>query len=351
MSQSTETNRRIVLASRPQGAPTQENFRQEQQSVPQPGKGEILLRTIWLSLDPYMRGRMSDAPSYVAPYEVGDVLGAGTVAVVEQSQHDDYAPGDWVVSQSGWQDYAISNGEGLYKLSGPVLKHPSWALGMLGMTGFTAYMGLLDIGKPQPGETVVVAAATGAVGSMVGQIAKIKGCRVIGIAGGEEKCRYATETLGFDACLDHRSDDLADTLKQHCPQGIDVYFESVGGKVFDAVLPLMNTKGRIPVCGLIADYNSGADLPEGPNRLPLFQSAILRKRLHVQGFIINQDYPNDFDGFFKQMSQWIEEDRLVFREHTVEGLENAVPAFIGLLAGKNFGKVVVRIADDQPESK
>lgn len=349
MSQSTESNRRIVLASRPHGAPTEENFRQDRQAVPQPRDGELLLRTVWLSLDPYMRGRMSDAASYVAPYALGEPLGAGTVAVVKQSNHADYAEGDWVVSQNGWQDYAISDGSGLYKLNGPVLEHPSWAVGMLGMTGFTAYMGLLDIGKPQPGETVVVAAATGAVGSMVGQIAKIKGCRVIGIAGGEEKCRYATETLGFDICLDHRDKNLAATLKEHCPQGIDVYFESVGGKVFDAVLPLMNTQGRIPVCGLIADYNS-TDLPDGPNHLPLLQSAILRKRLRVQGFIISQDYADRFDEFFQQMSRWVAEERLIFREDIVDGLENAVPAFIGLLAGKNFGKLVIRVADDQPGS-
>ena len=201
------------------------------------------------------------------------------------------------------------------------------------MTGFTAYMGLLDIGNPQPGETVVVAAATGAVGSVVGQIAKLKGCKVVGIAGGAEKCRYAKETLGFDHCVDHRQDDLAEQLKQHCPDGIDVYFENVGGKVFNAVLPLMNTKGRIPVCGLIADYNS-TDLPEGRDHLPLLQSAILRKRLRVQGFIINQDYGDRFDEFFRQMSQWVAEDRLVFREHIVDDLENAPEAFTGMLEGK-----------------
>ncbi|WP_312041524.1 NADP-dependent oxidoreductase [Erwinia sp.] len=347
MPQDKQTNRRIVLASRPHGAPGEANFRLESEHVPTPGKGQVLLRTIWLSLDPYMRGRMSDAPSYVPPVAVNDVMGAGTVAIVEQSNHEDYQPGDWVVSQSGWQDFALSDGKDLFKLSGPVLKHPSWALGMLGMTGFTAYMGLLDIGNPQPGETVVVAAATGAVGSMVGQIAKLKGCYVVGIAGGEEKCRYAEEVLGFDRCLNHRSGDLAESLKRYCRDGIDVYFESVGGPVFDAVLPLMNTKGRIPVCGLIADYNS-TDAPEGPNRLPLFQSAILRKRLHVQGFIINQDYGHRFEEFFQQMSQWVAEDRFVFREDIVDGLDNAPETFIGMLEGKNFGKVLIKVAGDQP---
>lgn len=348
MSQRKETNRRVMLASRPKGAPTDDNFRLENGEVPEPGDGELLLRTVWLSLDPYMRGRMSDAPSYVEPYNVDEVLGAGTVAVVEQSRHPDYAAGDWVVSQSGWQDFALSNGEGLKKLSGPVLEHPSWALSLLGMTGFTAYMGLLAIGNPQPGETVAVAAATGAVGSVVGQIAKLKGCRVVGIAGGEEKCRYAKEELGFDECVNHHRDDFADQLKQRCPKGIDVYFESVGGKVFNAVLPLMNTLGRIPVCGLIADYNEN-NAPEGKDHLPLFQSAILRKRLHVQGFIINQDFGDRFDEFFRQMSQWVAEDRFVFREDIVDGLEKAPQTFIGMLEGKNFGKVVVRVADDKPK--
>lgn len=347
MPQQKERNRRVLLASRPHGAPTEANFRFDTQPVPAPDDGEVLLRTVYLSLDPYMRGRMSDAPSYVEPFAVDDVLGGGTVAIVEQSKHADYHPGDWVVSQSGWQDYALSDGKGLVKLQGPVLEHPSWGLSLLGMTGFTAYMGLLDIGNPQPGETVVVAAATGAVGSVVGQIAKLKGCKVVGIAGGAEKCRYAKETLGFDHCVDHRQDDLAEQLKQHCPDGIDVYFENVGGKVFNAVLPLMNTKGRIPVCGLIADYNS-TDLPEGRDHLPLLQSAILRKRLRVQGFIINQDYGDRFDEFFRQMSQWVAEDRLVFREHIVDDLENAPEAFTGMLEGKNFGKLVIRVASDQP---
>lgn len=347
MSQLKDTNRRVVLASRPHGAPTEANFRLEHQHVPQPADGEVLLRTIWLSLDPYMRGRMSDAPSYVPPIAVNDVMGAGTVAVVEQSKHADYAVGDWVVSQSGWQDFALSDGSGLFKLSGPVLKHPSWALGMLGMTGFTAYMGLLDIGQPQAGETVVVAAATGAVGSIVGQIAKLKGCHVVGIAGGSEKCRYAKEVLGFDHCVDHRQDDLGEKLKRYCPQGIDVYFENVGGKVFDAVLPLMNSKGRIPMCGLIADYNATGP-STGPDRLTQFQSAILRKRLRVQGFIITQDYPHRFEEFFRQMSQWVAEDRFVFREDVVDGLDNAPETFIGMLEGKNFGKVVIRVATDKP---
>ncbi|MCU5774241.1 NADP-dependent oxidoreductase [Erwiniaceae bacterium BAC15a-03b] len=350
MSQQKDTNRRVVLASRPHGAPVEANFRTEHQHIPQPAEGEVLLRTIWLSLDPYMRGRMSDAPSYVPPIGINEVMGAGTVAIVEQSNHSDYAPGDWVVSQNGWQDYALSRGNGLFKLTGPVLKHPSWALGMLGMTGFTACMGLLDIGQPQAGETVVVAAATGAVGSIVGQIAKLKGCHVVGIAGGAEKCRYAEEVLGFDACLDHQNDDLAEKLKRYCPDGIDVYFENVGGKVFNAVLPLMNSKGRIPLCGLVADYNATEAAP-GPDRLPQFQDTILRKRLRVQGFIVTQDYGHRFEEFFRQMSQWVAEDRFVFREDVIDGLDNAPETFIGMLEGRNFGKVLVRVAADKPGGK
>ena len=247
MSLSSTQNRQWVLASRPHGAPTVENFRLEKTSVPQPEEGQLLLRTVYLSLDPYMRGRMSDAPSYSPPVEIGAVMVGGTVSRVEQSQHPDYPVGEWVLSYSGWQDYALSDGTGLVKL-GSNPQHPSWALGILGMPGFTAYMGLLDIGQPKSGETLVVAAATGPVGATVGQIGKIKGCHVVGIAGGAEKCRHAVEVLGFDRCIDHHADDFAQQLKQACPEGIDIYYENVGGKVFDAVLPLLNTSARVPVC-------------------------------------------------------------------------------------------------------
>jgi len=341
-----QVNRRIVMASRPHGAPTPENFRLETHPVPEPKDGEILLRTVWMSLDPYMRGRMSDGPSYFPPLQVGETMNGGTVSIVEVSKHPDYKKGEWVVGYSGWQDYATSNGTGVYKLSGPALKHPSWGVGLLGMPGFTAYQGLIDIGNPQAGETVVVAAATGAVGSVVGQVAKLKGCHVVGIAGGAEKCRYAVESLGFDQCIDHRQEDFAAALAKACPQGIDVYFENVGGKVFDAVLPLMNTCGRIPVCGLIADYNA-TNLPEGTNYLPLLQSTILRQRLLMKGFIIMLDYPNERDAFLQQMGEWVDAGKVVFKEDVTEGLENAPDAFIGLLQGKNFGKLVVRVADDQ----
>lgn len=260
MSQSTTQNRRWVLASRPHGAPVADNFRLEEQPIPAPAEGQVLLRTVWLSLDPYMRGRMSDAPSYSPPVEIGAVMVGGTVSRVETSRHPDYKEGEWVLGYSGWQEYELSDGQGLVKL-GENPSHPSWALGVLGMPGFTAYMGLLDIGQPQAGETLVVAAATGPVGATVGQIGKIKGCRVIGVAGGEEKCRHAVDVLGFDACLDHHADDFDEQLAKACPQGIDVYYENVGGKVFDAVLPLLNTSARVPVCGLVSGYNA-TNLPE-----------------------------------------------------------------------------------------
>lgn len=338
------TNRRIVLASRPHGAPTKENFRLEEVAKPTPQDGEMLLRTVYLSLDPYMRGRMSDAESYADPVAVDDVMIAGTVCQVEVSSHPDYEAGEWVLAYTvGWQDYAISTGEMVIKL-GKEPQNPSYALGVAGMPGFTAYMGLLDIGQPKPGETIVVAAATGPVGATVGQIGKIKGCRVVGIAGGEEKCRYAKEVLGFDECIDHKADDFAEQLKNACDQGIDVYFENVGGKVFEAVMPLLNTSARIPLCGLISQYNA-TELPEGTDHLPLLMGKLLTKRIKVQGFIIFDDYGHRYGEFAQDINQWLAEGKIQYREHLVQGLENAPEAFIGLLEGKNFGKLVVQIND------
>ncbi|MCQ9069692.1 NADP-dependent oxidoreductase [Vibrio sp. 1557] len=338
------TNRRIVLASRPHGAPTQENFRLEEVTKPTPKEGEMLLRTVYLSLDPYMRGRMSDAESYADPVAIDDVMVGGTVCQVEASNHPDYEVGEWVLAYTvGWQDYAISTGEMVIKL-GKEPKNPSYALGVAGMPGFTAYMGLLDIGQPKPGETIVVAAATGPVGATVGQIGKIKGCRVVGIAGGEEKCRYAKEVLGFDECIDHKAEDFAEQLKNACDKGIDVYFENVGGKVFEAVLPLLNTNARIPLCGLISQYNA-TELPEGTDHLPLLMGKLLTKRIKVQGFIIFDDYGHRYGEFAQDINQWLAEGKIQYREHLVQGLHNAPEAFIGLLEGKNFGKLVVQIND------
>lgn len=344
MSQLSAPNRRWVLASRPHGAPVTDNFRLEEQPVPVLADGQILLRTVWLSLDPYMRGRMSDAPSYSPPVEIGAVMVGGTVSRVEQSNHPEFKPGEWVLGYSGWQDYDISDGSGLVKL-GDNPEHPSWALGVMGMPGFTAYMGLLDIGQPKTGETLVVAAATGPVGATVGQIGKLKGCRVVGIAGGAQKCRHATEVLGFDQCLDHHAADFAEQLAQACPQGIDVYYENVGGKVFDAVLPLLNTSARVPVCGLVSGYNATA-LPDGPDRLPLLMGTLLKKRIRMQGFIIGQDYGHRIAEFQQEMGRWVKEGKIHYREQVIDGLENAPQSLIGLLEGKNFGKVVIRVAKD-----
>ena len=344
MSQSSTRNRRWLLASRPHGAPVANNFRLEEQSLPALTEGQVLLRTVWLSLDPYMRGRMSDAPSYSPPVEIGAVMVGGTVSRVEQSNHPDFKPGEWVLGYSGWQEYELSDGSGLVKL-GENPSHPSWALGVLGMPGFTAYMGLLDIGQPKAGETLVVAAATGPVGATVGQIGKIKGCRVIGVAGGAEKCRHAVEVLGFDQCLDHHAADFDAQLAAACPQGIDVYYENVGGKVFDAVLPLLNTAARVPVCGLVSGYNA-TRLPDGPDRLPLLMATLLKKRIRMQGFIIGQDYGHRIKEFQDEMGRWVQEGKIHYREQVTDGLEKAPEALIGLLEGKNFGKVVIRVAAD-----
>ena len=344
MNQGGNINRSIVLSSRPNGAPTADNFRLEQRPIPVASTGELLLRTTYLSLDPYMRMRMSEGPSYAPPMAIGEVMVGGTISRVAASNHPDYQAGDLVLGDCGWQDYALSDGSRLTKLSAD-FSHPSYALGVLGMPGFTAYMGLLDIGQPKAGETVAVAAATGAVGSVVGQIAKLKGCRVIGIAGGAEKCRYAVEALGFDACIDHHSADLSQQLAAACPKGIDVYFENVGGAVFDAALPLLNVNARVPVCGLIAHYNA-TNLPEGPDRLPLLTNALLTRRIKMQGFIIFEDYGHRFGEFFETMSVWFNEGKIKTREDMVDGLENAPQAFIGLLKGKTSGKLIIRVAKE-----
>ncbi|WCP69914.1 NADP-dependent oxidoreductase [Vibrio tubiashii] len=336
-------NRRIVLASRPIGAPVAENFRLEESEKPQPQQGEMLLRSVYLSLDPYMRGRMSDAKSYADPVALDEVMVGGTVCQVEASNHPDYEVGEWVLAFTGWQDYGISDGEGLIKM-GKNPTHPSYALGVMGMPGFTAYMGLLDIGQPKAEDTLVVAAATGAVGSMVGQIGKLKGCRVIGVAGGEEKCRYAVEKLGFDLCLDHKADDFEQQLAAACDQGIDIYFENVGGKVFDAVMPLLNTGARVPLCGLISQYNA-TSLPEGPDRMSMLMAQLLIKRIKMQGFIIFDDYGHRYGEFAADMGQWLAEGKIHYREHLVEGFDKAPEAFIGLLEGKNFGKLVIKTND------
>ncbi|MEQ8460467.1 MAG: NADP-dependent oxidoreductase [Sandaracinaceae bacterium] len=336
----SDENLQICLASRPKGAPSTGDFDVRRGPKPSPGEGELLLRTRYLSLDPYMRGRMSDAPSYAEPVPVGGVMVGGTVSVVEESRHPDFQAGDHVLAMSGWQTYAVSNGEGLRKLELPE-DRLSLALGALGMPGFTAWWGLNRIGEPKEGETLVVAAATGPVGSMVGQLAKRAGLRTVGVAGGPEKCAYAVDELGFDVCVDHRSEGFAAALGEACPDGIDVYFENVGGKVLEAVMPLLNPHARVPLCGLVAHYNA-TSLPEGPDRTPLLLGLLLRKKIRMQGFII-ADHFDQFGAFAKDVAPAVLSGEVKVREDVVEGLESAPEAFIGMLSGKNFGKLVVAV--------
>ena len=343
MPQSETQNRQFVLAERPKGEPTDNTLRLETTEVPTPGKGQMLLRNEYLSLDPYMRGRMSSAPSYAPPVEIGEVMVGGTVAQVVSSDVEGYEAGDWVVAFGGWQDYTLSDGTGVINM-GKTPQNPSWALGVLGMPGLTAWAGLTQIGQPKEGETLVVAGASGPVGATVGQIGKILGLRVVGIAGGSEKCQHVVDTLGFDACIDYKADSFADDLAKAVPDGIDIYFENVGGAVFDAVMPLLNPSARIPLCGLISQYNATA-LPEGPDRMNYLMGQLLRKRITMRGFIVFDDFGHLYPEFANQMTGWVQEGKVKYREEMIEGLEQAPAAFVGLLRGEAFGKRVIHLAD------
>jgi NADPH-dependent curcumin reductase len=328
----------IRLRRRPTGRPVADDFEIVDAPLPPLRDGDVLRRTIYLSLDPYMRGRMSDAPSYAAPVGIGEVIVGRTVAEVLESKHPSFARGDFAACNDGWQSHGVSPGSQLQKLDpsrGPI----SYALGVLGMPGLTAYVGLLDIGKPAPGETVVVSAAAGAVGSVVGQIARIKGCRAVGVAGGQAKCDYVVNELGFDACVDHRAEHLTKRLASACPSGIDVYFDNVGGAVLDAVFRLMNQNARIPLCGTIADYNA-TETSGGPHLRPL-----LVKRAMIKGFIIT-DHGDRAPAGFKDLAAWIKDGTLRYREDIVEGLDNAPAAFLKLFDGTNLGKLLVRVSVD-----
>jgi NADPH-dependent curcumin reductase CurA len=342
MTQNEKTNRQWILSERPVGEPTDKTVKLVETDIPKTGDGQMLLRTMYLSLDPYMRGRMSDAPSYSPPVALGDVMVGGTVAQVVTSNVKGFTVGDFVLSFGGWQDYAVSDGKGVTNL-GKAPAHPSWALGIMGMPGFTAWAGLTQIGVPKPGETLVVAAATGPVGATVGQIGKIMGCHVVGVAGGAEKCAYAVRELGFDSCIDHKASDFAEQLSKATPKGIDIYFENVGGKVFDAVVPLLNSFARIPVCGLVSQYNS-TQPPAGPDRLSWLMGQILRKKIRMQGFIIFDSFGQLYPEFAKHMEAWLKDGKIKYREEVIDGLEKAPKAFIGLLKGENFGKLVIRVA-------
>ncbi len=338
-----DTNRQVLLARRPDGEPAPADFELTETAAPEPGDGQFLARTIYLSLDPYMRGRMNAERSYSDPVPIGGVMEGGTVSIVEASNNAGYKVGDLIVGRAGWQEYAVSDGTGMRKVD-PATKPLSYALGVLGMPGMTAYTGLLNLGQPKEGETLVVAAASGAVGSVVGQVAKIKGCRAVGVAGGPDKCRFVTDELGFDACLDHRADDFEAQLAAACPDGVDIYFENVAGRVLRAVIPLFNFFSRMPVCGLISQYNMTA-LPDGPDHLPMLMRAVLTNRIAMRGFIV-RDYADQESDFLRDVGQWISDGRIKYREDRVAGLENAPAALIGLLKGENFGKMVVEVSDD-----
>jgi NADPH-dependent curcumin reductase len=341
---STTTNRRVLLKSRPVGEPKPTDFEIADAPMPKPGEGEILVRTIWLSLDPYMRGRMNDVKSYSAPVELGGVMTAGTVGEVVESRHPGFRTGDFVLSYGGWQTHHVARAGASPGPFGPLKLDPtlapiSTALGVLGMPGMTAYVGLYDFGQPKAGETVAVSAAAGAVGSAVGQLARLKGARAVGIAGSPEKCDYVVKELGFDACVSHRSPDLVAALKDVCPKGIDVYFDNVGGDVLKTVLRLVNPFARIPLCGIISQYNA-VEPPPGPNMGP-----VLVNRVTIRGFIVS-DHADRLPAFLADCSRWVREGRLKYREDIVEGIDHAPRAFIGLLQGKNLGKLLVKVGED-----
>lgn len=338
LKQAVVVNRRVILQSRPEGEASRLNFRLDAAPVPEVGEGEVLRRTIYLSVDPYMRGRMSDAPSYAPPVALGAPMVGATVSQVVQSRNAQFAVGDYVAGADGWMEYGLSDGRDLRVLD-PTDAPLSYALGVLGMPGLTAYAALLDIGRPKPGETVLVAAAAGAVGSVAGQIARIKGCRVVGLAGTDAKCRFVTQTLGFDDCINYRESDLENALREACPGGIDVYFDSVAGRTLEIVLGQINVGARIPLVGLISQYNA-ARLPSGPNLMPL-----LAKRATIQGFLVG-DAASRKTAFLADMWVWLQNGQVSYQEQVVDGLESAPEAFLGLFAGRNLGKLLVRVSPD-----
>ncbi len=342
---SISKNSQVLLKSRPEGAPNSDNFELTETDVLTPGKDELLIRTVYLSLDPYMRGRMSDRESYADPIEVGSVMVGATVGQVEQSNHLDFAEGDFVLSYGGWQTYAVASGRSVRKLDPKAAIPLSYYLGILGMPGQTAYCALLDIGQPKAGETVVVSAASGAVGSVVGQIAKLKGCRVVGVVGSDAKCDYIVKELGYDEAINRKTQNLLDALKAACPDGIDLYYDNTAGPILEAVLQLINLGARIPLVGLISQYNA-TEMPPGPNLMPL-----LVKRALIKGFLVG-DYQDQYKTFVKEVSQWIQDGKLQYKEDIIQGLEKAPEAFMNQLKGDNFGKLIVQVSEDpnRPDS-
>jgi NADPH-dependent curcumin reductase len=333
--------RQIVLAARPRGTVQLSDFRLEEAEMPTPSPGEMLLKVRYLSLDPYMRGRMDDRKSYAEPTSLGGVMPAESVATVVESKHPDYVAGDTVLAFTGWRTHAISDGTRTRKVD-PALAPVTTRLGVLGMPGFTAYSGLKVIGKPAKGETVVVAAASGPVGSLVGQLARLAGANAVGIAGGAGKCEFVKRELGFDEAIDHHASDFPALLAAACPRGIDVYFENVGGAVWDAVQPLLNQFARVPLCGLIAQYAGGQS---NIDRLPGLMRTILTRSLTMRGFINYEFEMELYEDFLRDVSAGIADGRIRYREDITDGLERAPEVFIGMLSGRNFGKVLVRVAE------
>jgi hypothetical protein len=334
----TSVRRSIILRRRPEREPSPDDFELVEDAIPTPGPGEVVTRTIWLSIDPYMRGRLRETHLYSTPVPIGGVMTGETVGEVIASGDPGFAPGDVVVGPRGWQSHVLSRAASLVKIArgGPPL---SAYLGVLGMPAVTAYTGMTDIGTPQPGETVVISAASGAVGSIAGQLAKRAGARAVGVAGGPEKCLWVQETLGFDDCIDHRSADLGDALDAACPNGIDVYFENVGGALQHAVFARLNTFARVIMCGTVAQYNDPSP-PPGPNL-----GFVVGKRARIQGILVS-DKPERFAEWRALATPWVQEGSLHYREDVVEGLENAPAALIGILGGQNFGKLLIRVGPE-----
>jgi NADPH-dependent curcumin reductase len=329
------TNTQVLLANRPVGWVKESDFRIAETPIPVPAEGQVLVKSHYLSLDPYMRGRMNDDRSYAAKVEIGQVMTGETVGEIVQSRNPLLAVGDTVVGRAGWQRYAVTDGRDLRKVDAALVPISTY-LGCVGMPGVTAWIGLYDIGQPKPGETIVVAAASGAVGSVVGQLAKLKGCYTVGIAGGKEKCDFVVETLGFDACIDHRAGDFPAALAAATPKGIDVYFENVGGAILDAVLTRCNPFARIPLCGMISQYNA-VDRYGVKNLM-----AAVGMRIKLQGFIVS-DHLDRWPAALGELAQGVREGKIKYRETVTQGLENAPSAFIGLLKGENFGKQLVKV--------
>ena len=335
----SEINRRVVLASRPVAYPEPQHFRLEETAIPRPREGEVLVRVAWLSLDPYMRGRMREGPSYAAPVEIGGVMTGGVVGRVAESRTPEMAVGDIVEGSLGWQEYAVARPGQLRKVD-PGLAPISTALGVLGMPGMTAYFGFLDVGKPEVGDTVVVSAASGAVGQVVGQIARIMGCRVVGTAGSDEKVDFIVNELGFDAGINYKTEDVDAALAAACPNGIDVYFDNVGGFVTDAVMQQINVHGRISVCGQISQYNLAE--PELATRNV---GLLIQKQARMEGFLVF-NFAHRHEHARQRMAEWIRSGELRYKEDVVEGLENAPQAFIGMMTGGNFGKLLVKVGPE-----